>query len=83
MPSLFSVTKMQAHSSSADVWEYYHGFDEGGKHNPGYVELIASLQERYPLGQPIVGEESEGIHPSVWSYSTRTKYPYRFWWLWR
>lgn len=39
--------------------EYYHGFDEGGKHNPGYVELIASLQERYPLGQPIVGEESQ------------------------
>ena len=36
--------------------EYYNGFEEDGRHKPGYAELIASLQALYPLGQPINGE---------------------------
>ena len=39
--------------------EYYDGFDEDGEHKPGYAELIERLQETYPLGQEIVGEEAE------------------------
>jgi type I restriction enzyme R subunit len=39
--------------------DYYNGFDDDGKHKPGYVELIASLQELYPLGQVIIGEEAQ------------------------
>ncbi len=39
--------------------EYYNGYDEQGEHKPGYEELIATLNARYPLGQPIIGEEAQ------------------------
>ena len=39
--------------------EYYNGYDEDGKHTPGYVELITTLKEKYPLGIPIQGEEAQ------------------------
>ena len=39
--------------------DYYYGFDEDGKHNPGYSELITSLQTQYPLGLPIIGETAQ------------------------
>ena len=38
---------------------YYNGFDENGKHNPGYTELIDDLLRDYPLGQQIIGEEKQ------------------------
>ena len=37
--------------------DYYNRFDLNGKYNPGYVELIAELTERFPLGEAIQGEE--------------------------
>ena len=40
-----------------DYKSYYFGYDEDGKHHPGYAELIDELQELFPLGQPIVGEQ--------------------------
>jgi type I restriction enzyme R subunit len=39
--------------------DYYNGYDENGEHKPGYTELIAELEERYPLGQPVTGEEEQ------------------------
>lgn len=39
--------------------EYYSGYSEDGKHSPGYSELIKALQEQYPEGQPIIGEEAQ------------------------
>ena len=36
---------------------YYNGFDENGKHQPGYAELIEEISEKSPLGQAIIGEE--------------------------
>ncbi len=39
--------------------QYYHGYTEDGKHMPGYAELIASLQEQFPEGEPIIGEEAQ------------------------
>ena len=39
--------------------DYYYGFDEDGKHNPGYSELITSLQTQYPLGLLIIGETAQ------------------------
>lgn len=38
---------------------YYYGYDEEGKHQPGYAELIEDLQNKFPLGQPIVGEAQQ------------------------
>jgi len=38
---------------------YYNGFDENGKHQPGYVELIEDLGQNFPLGQTIIGEQNQ------------------------
>lgn len=39
--------------------EYYNGYIEHGEHKSGYIELIADLTAQYPLGQAIVGEETQ------------------------
>ncbi len=38
---------------------YYYGYDESGKHVAGYIELIDELLQKFPLGEPIVGEEKQ------------------------
>ncbi|MDO9592809.1 MAG: type I restriction endonuclease subunit R, partial [Erysipelotrichaceae bacterium] len=38
---------------------YYNGFDENGKHQPGYAELIEEINENFPLGQAIIGEQNQ------------------------
>jgi len=38
---------------------YYNGFDENGKHQPGYTELIDELQQRFPIGKAIIGEQNK------------------------
>ena len=39
--------------------DYYYGYEDKGKHVKGYEERIAELIQKYPLGQPIVGEENK------------------------
>ncbi len=39
--------------------EYYEGYEEQGKHKPGYAELINDLITQFPLGQQIIGEENK------------------------
>jgi type I restriction enzyme R subunit len=36
--------------------DYYNGYDENGKHKPGYRELIDMLEEKYPLDRTVTGE---------------------------
>jgi len=38
---------------------YYNGFDENGKHQTGYTELIEEISEKFPLGQAIIGEQNQ------------------------
>lgn len=38
---------------------YYNGFDENGNHQPGYIELIEEIREKFPLGQAIIGEQNQ------------------------
>lgn len=38
---------------------YYNGFDENGKHQPGYIELIEEINEKFPLGHAIIGEQNQ------------------------
>lgn len=38
---------------------YYKGYDEDGKHQPGYTELIDELELKFPIGQPIIGEQNQ------------------------
>ncbi len=42
-----------------DFESYYHGYDEKGTHHAGYTELVQDVQEQFPLGQPIVGEQQQ------------------------
>ena len=43
-----------------DFSSYYNGYDtENGKHCYGYKELVEQLQDEFPEGGPIVGEEAE------------------------
>ncbi len=39
--------------------DYYEGYNDGKKDIVGYRDLIAELQQKYPLGEPIVGEQAE------------------------
>lgn len=39
--------------------DYYHGWDKDGVHQRGYKDLIAELQERFPLPVTIEGEQAE------------------------
>jgi type I restriction enzyme R subunit len=46
--------------------EYYNGWEKNGKPQRGYVELIAELQEVFPLPVLIEGEESERNFIKLW-----------------
>lgn len=40
--------------------DYYYGYvDDKDRKQQGYEELIAEMQENFPLGQPIIGEQAE------------------------
>jgi len=40
--------------------DYMFGYeDDEGKRKPGYVELVEKLQDDFPLGEPIIGEENQ------------------------
>ena len=40
--------------------DYYNGYtDDKGVHHAGYVELIEQLNDKFPLGEPIIGEENQ------------------------
>ena len=39
--------------------DYYEGYNDGQKDIIGYKDLIAELQQKYPLGDQIVGEQAE------------------------
>ena len=39
--------------------EYYNGYKENNKSNPGYVSLIDELTGKYPVGEQIIGEQNQ------------------------
>lgn len=39
--------------------EYYNGYEADGKQVRGYAELVNELMERFPVGEPIVGEQNQ------------------------
>jgi len=52
---------------------YYFGFDEHGKHQAGYAELIDELIDQFPLGQSILGEQRQKDFISVFGAILRLK----------
>ncbi|QQS43740.1 type I restriction endonuclease subunit R [Candidatus Roizmanbacteria bacterium] len=39
--------------------DYYNGYSDKGKEVRGYVDLIAELQSRFPVGERILGEQDQ------------------------
>lgn len=39
--------------------EYYNGYVDGKKNVRGYAELVDELQERFPIGEQIIGEQNK------------------------
>lgn len=39
--------------------DYYEGYEDKGKHQPGYAELIQDMLSRFPLELPIMGEGNQ------------------------
>ena len=39
--------------------EYYNGYKDGNKEVRGYASLVAELMEKFPVGQPIIGEQNQ------------------------
>ena len=56
-----------------DYNSYYNGYDENGQHHQGYAELIAQMMHDFPLGQAIVGEESQKDFISLFGAILRLK----------
>ncbi len=53
--------------------EYYNGWDEDGKPKKGYADLIAELQERFPLPVFTEGEETEKDFIKLWGTILRLR----------
>ena len=39
--------------------EYYSGYDADGKPVRGYTDMVNALTDRFPAGEPVVGEQAE------------------------
>ena len=39
--------------------EYYDGYNDGNKEIRGYTSLVAELQEKFPIGEQIIGEQNQ------------------------
>lgn len=43
-----------------DYDSYYYGYeDENGKYHKGYSEIVNEIKEKFPLGEPIIGERKQ------------------------
>ncbi len=39
--------------------EYYNGYKDGKKDIPGYIDLVSDLQDKFPVGEQIIGEQNQ------------------------
>lgn len=53
--------------------DYYNGWDKDETHQCGYIELIAELQERFPLPVFIEGEQAEKDFIRLWGAILRLR----------
>ncbi len=42
-----------------DFDSYYYGYDDDQGHRKGYTEMVEELNDRFPLGQQIIGEKNK------------------------
>lgn len=53
--------------------EYYNGYKKGEKNIPGYAELVDDLQEKFPVGEQIIGEQNQKEFIKLYSAILRVK----------
>jgi type I restriction enzyme R subunit len=53
--------------------DYYYGYESEGTHTSGYVDLIDELLHKFPIGQPIQGEQSQKEFISLYGAILRLK----------
>lgn len=53
--------------------DYYQGYEQGGETRNGYVDLIADLQQRFPLTEAIIGEQNEKDFIKLWGAILRLR----------
>jgi type I restriction enzyme R subunit len=53
--------------------EYYNGYKQGDKDVSGYVDLVGELQEKFPVGEPIIGEQSQKEFIKLYSAILKVK----------
>lgn len=53
--------------------DYYYGYESEGTHTPGYIALIDELLHKFPIGQPIQGEQSQKEFISLYGAILRLK----------
>ncbi len=53
--------------------EYYHGYKKGDKDIPGYADLISELQEKFPAGERIIGEQNQKEFIKLYSAILKVK----------
>ncbi|MCK9207105.1 MAG: hypothetical protein M0P66_08345 [Salinivirgaceae bacterium] len=53
--------------------EYYNGYKKGDKDVPGYADLVSELQEKFPVGEPIIGEQNQKDFIKLYSAILKVK----------
>lgn len=53
--------------------DYYEGYEEDGKKTPGYVDLIAELKNKFPVGEMIAGEQAQKEFVKLYGAILRVK----------
>ena len=57
-----------------DYDSYYSGYtDDKGKDVPGYQDLVDELTEKFPIGEPIIGEQNEKDYIKLYGKILRLK----------
>jgi len=53
--------------------EYYNGYKKGDKDIPGYAVLVSELLEKFPVGEPIIGEQNQKDFIKLYSAILKVK----------
>ncbi len=53
--------------------EYYNGYKDGNKEVRGYASLVAELQEKFPVGERIIGEQNQKDFIKLYSAILRVR----------
>lgn len=53
--------------------EYYHGYKKGDKDIPGYADLVDDLQDKFPVGEQIIGEQNQKDFIKLYSAILKVK----------